>query len=190
MASFGEKDVLGTVYLVGAGPGDPGLVTVRGKRLIAEADVIFYDHLSPVFLLQDARPEAKTIYVGKKRAEQVRTQEEISELLIAEARVGRMVVRLKGGDPFMFGRGGEEAEAMVAAGVPFEVVPGVTSALGSGRLFRDSADTSAGNIGGELRQWTRRRADRLGEVPHRDARHLHGPDYLRRDCGALAGGGA
>ena len=130
MASFGEKDVLGTVYLVGAGPGDPGLVTVRGKRLIAEADVIFYDHLSPVFLLQDARPEAETVYVGKKRAEHVRTQEEISELLIAEARAGRMVVRLKGGDPFMFGRGGEEAEALVEAGVPFEVVPGVTSALG------------------------------------------------------------
>lgn len=130
MASFGEKDVLGTVYLVGAGPGDPGLVTVRGKRLIAEADVIFYDHLSPVFLLQDARPEAKTVYVGKKRTEHVRTQEEISELLIAEARAGRMVVRLKGGDPFMFGRGGEEAEALVEAGVPFEVVPGVTSALG------------------------------------------------------------
>ena len=130
MASSREKDVLGTVYLVGAGPGDPDLVTVRGKRLIAEADIIFYDHLSPVFLLEDARPEAKKIYVGKKRAEHVRTQAEINELLIAEAREGRIVVRLKGGDPFMFGRGGEEAEAMVAAGVPFEVVPGVTSALG------------------------------------------------------------
>ena len=130
MASSREKDSLGTVYLVGAGPGEPDLVTVRGKRLIAEADVIFYDHLSPVLLLEDTRPEAKKIYVGKKRAEHVRTQTEINELLIAEARAGSMVVRLKGGDPFMFGRGGEEAEAMVATGVPFEVVPGVTSALG------------------------------------------------------------
>ena len=130
MASSREKGALGTVYLVGAGPGEPDLVTVRGKRLIAEADVIFYDHLSPVFLLGDARPEARKIYVGKKRAQHVRTQAEINELLIAEARAGNTVVRLKGGDPFMFGRGGEEAEAIVAAGVPFEVVPGVTSALG------------------------------------------------------------
>ena len=130
MASSSEKSVPGTVYLVGAGPGDPDLVTVRGKRLIAEADVIFYDHLSPVCLLDDARRDVRRIYVGKKRAKHVRTQAEINELLIAEALAGCSVVRLKGGDPFIFGRGGEEAEALVAAGVPFEVIPGVTSAVG------------------------------------------------------------
>jgi len=130
MASSHKKSAPGTVYLVGAGPGDPDLVTVRGKRLIAEADVILYDHLSPVCLLDDARPDAQRIYVGKKRSEHVRTQDEINELLIAEARAGHTVVRLKGGDPFIFGRGGEEAEALVAAGIPFEVIPGVTSAVG------------------------------------------------------------
>jgi uroporphyrinogen III methyltransferase/synthase len=130
MASSHKKSAPGTVYLVGAGPGDPDLVTVRGKRLIAEADVILYDHLSPVCLLDDARPDARRIYVGKKRSEHVRTQDEINELLIAEARAGHTVVRLKGGDPFIFGRGGEEAEALVAAGIPFEVIPGVTSAVG------------------------------------------------------------
>lgn len=130
MASSHKKSAPGTVYLVGAGPGDPDLVTVRGKRLIAQADVILYDHLSPVCLLDDARREARRIYVGKKRSEHVRTQDEINELLIAEARAGRTVVRLKGGDPFIFGRGGEEAEALVAAGIPFEVIPGVTSAVG------------------------------------------------------------
>ena len=130
MASSSEKSATGTVYLVGAGPGDPDLVTVRGKRLIAEADVILYDHLSPVCLLDDARPDARRIYVGKKRSEHIRTQDEINGLLISEAREGRTVVRLKGGDPFIFGRGGEEAEALVAADIPFEVIPGVTSAVG------------------------------------------------------------
>ena len=130
MARSHKKSVLGTVYLVGAGPGDPDLVTVRGKRLIAEADVILYDHLSPVCLLDDTRRDARRIYVGKKRSAHVRTQDEINELLIAEAGAGRTVVRLKGGDPFIFGRGGEEAEALVAAGIRFEVIPGVTSAVG------------------------------------------------------------
>ena len=130
MSPAGNNSAPGTVYLVGAGPGDPDLITVRGKRLIAEADVILYDNLSPVCLLEDARPGARKIYVGKKRADRVRSQAEINEMLIAEARAGRHVVRLKGGDPFIFGRGGEEAEALAEAGIPFEVIPGVTSAVG------------------------------------------------------------
>lgn len=130
MPLSGANATRGAVYLVGAGPGDPDLVTVRGKSLIAEADVILYDNLSPVCLLEDARPGARAIYVGKKRAERVHTQDEINELLIAEARAGHIVVRLKGGDPFIFGRGGEEAEALAEAGIPFEVIPGVSSAVG------------------------------------------------------------
>ena len=130
MPPFGASTTPGTVCLVGAGPGDPDLITVRGKRLIAEADVILYDNLSPVCLLEDTRPDVRKIYVGKKRAERVRSQVEINEMLIAEARAGHRVVRLKGGDPFIFGRGAEEAEALAEAGIPFEVIPGVTSAVG------------------------------------------------------------
>ncbi len=105
MAEASHK--LGVVYLVGAGPGDPELITARGLRLIESADVIFYDHLAPVSLLDHAPERAKTIYVGKKRARHARTQQEINEMLISEARAGRQVVRLKGGDPYIFGRGGE-----------------------------------------------------------------------------------
>ena len=128
MAEVPKK--LGSVYLVGAGPGDPELITARGLRLIEAADVILYDHLAPVSLLDDAPETAKTIYVGKKRAVHARTQQEINEILITEARAGRQVVRLKGGDAYIFGRGGEEAEALHEAGIPFVVVPGVTSAVG------------------------------------------------------------
>ena len=120
----------GKVYLVGAGPGDPDLVTVRGLELIREADVIFYDNLASPSLLRHARPGAERIYVGKKRSDHARSQDEINELLVEHARRGRTVVRLKGGDPYIFGRGGEEAEALVDAGVRFEVVPGVSSATG------------------------------------------------------------
>lgn len=119
------------VVLVGAGPGDPGLVTVRGLECIRRADVILYDNLAAPALLVHARPDAQKIYVGKKRAEHTVTQEQIHELLIEHARAGRRVVRLKGGDPFLFGRGGEEAEALADAGLPFEVVPGVSSAMGA-----------------------------------------------------------
>ncbi len=121
----------GKVYLVGAGPGDPGLITVRGLDVLRSADVIFYDHLAPVSLLADARTEAERIYVGKKRADHHRTQDEINALIIERAQAGATVVRLKGGDPFIFGRGGEEGEALYAAGVRFEVVPGVSSATGA-----------------------------------------------------------
>ena len=120
----------GTVYLVGAGPGDPGLITLRGAELLRSADLILYDNLTSADVLALARPDAERLYVGKKRAKHTYTQEEINGLMVGAARAGRSVVRLKGGDPYVFGRGGEEARAMSDSGVPFEVVPGVTSALG------------------------------------------------------------
>jgi uroporphyrinogen III methyltransferase/synthase len=117
--------------LVGAGPGDPELITVKGLECLRRADVILYDNLAPPALLKHAPAGCETTYVGKKRTEHALTQEQINSLLIEHARAGRRVVRLKGGDPFLFGRGGEEAEALAAAGVPFQVIPGVSSAMGA-----------------------------------------------------------
>jgi len=117
-----------TVFLVGAGPGDPGLVTVRGARLLARADVVVHDRLVHADLLGLARPGAELVDVGKRPGDAV-SQEAINALLVARGREAGCVVRLKGGDPFVFGRGGEEALALRAAGVPFEVVPGVTAAV-------------------------------------------------------------
>ncbi|MBN2138495.1 MAG: uroporphyrinogen-III C-methyltransferase [Sedimentisphaerales bacterium] len=117
------------VYLVGAGPGDAELITVKGYRLISEADVILYDHLIAPELLDLAKEAAELISVGKFASKHTLPQEEINALLVAKAQAGNMVVRLKGGDPYLFGRGGEEAEACAEAGVEFEVVPGITSAL-------------------------------------------------------------
>jgi uroporphyrinogen III methyltransferase/synthase len=119
----------GTVYLVGAGPGDPGLMTRRSLELIAAADTILYDRLIPPGALAGARPDAELRYVGKEPGAPAMQQDEINALLVELGRAGRQVVRLKGGDPFVFGRGGEEGEALAAAGVPFEVVPGVTSGV-------------------------------------------------------------
>jgi uroporphyrin-III C-methyltransferase/precorrin-2 dehydrogenase/sirohydrochlorin ferrochelatase len=119
----------GTVYLVGAGPGDPGLLTVRGRRLLGSADTVVYDALVDARLLDLCPAAASRIYVGKRSGRHARSQDEINGILVAEARAGRRVVRLKGGDPFVFGRGGEEAEAMAAAGVRFEVVPGVSAGV-------------------------------------------------------------
>lgn len=121
----------GTVYLVGAGPGDPGLLTLRAHGLLRSADLILYDNLTSAEVLAFARKGAERRYVGKKRAKHACTQSEINAALVKAAQQGRSVVRLKGGDPYVFGRGGEEAQALAAAGVPFEVVPGVTSALGA-----------------------------------------------------------
>jgi len=118
----------GTVYLVGAGPGDLGLVTLRAKECIENADVIVYDHLANPEMVGWARDDAEIIYAGKEPGES-RTQQEINALLIDKAREGKQVVRLKGGDPFVFGRGAEEAQTIADVGVPFEVVPGVTSAI-------------------------------------------------------------
>ncbi len=119
----------GKVYLIGAGPGDPGLLTLKGKRCLEEADVVIYDYLVDQRILAYARPEVELLYVGKKSGGDSVPQTEINRLMIKRAHDGETVARLKGGDPFLFGRGGEEAEELVAAKVPFEVVPGVTSAL-------------------------------------------------------------
>jgi len=121
---------LAKVYLIGAGPGDPELITVKGRRILEQADAILYDHLAPDALLRLAPARAERLYVGKKKSAHAFSQEEICGMLIDLARRGLTVVRLKGGDPFLFGRGGEEAEALAAAGVPFEIVPGVTTPLG------------------------------------------------------------
>ena len=118
-----------TVYLVGAGPGDPGLLTARALELIAAADVIVYDRLIPDTALDGARADALLLYAGKEGGGPSVSQSDIQSLLLEHGRAGREVVRLKGGDPFVFGRGGEEAEALRAAGVPFEVVPGVTAGV-------------------------------------------------------------
>jgi uroporphyrinogen III methyltransferase / synthase len=124
------KETVGKVFLVGAGPGDPGLITVKGRKILERADSILYDHLASDRLLDLAPAQAERIYVGKKRSAHEVPQEEIDAMMIERARQGETVVRLKGGDPFIFGRGGEEIEALAAAGIPFEIVPGVTTPLG------------------------------------------------------------
>ena len=119
----------GKVYLVGAGPGDPDLITVKGRECLKKADVIVYDHLASGKLLKYIREDAETIYVGKQEGCHTLPQDEMNKLIVAKAKEGLVVVRLKGGHPFIFGRGGEEAEALAQAKVPFEVVPGITSAI-------------------------------------------------------------
>lgn len=121
----------GFVYLIGAGPGDPGLITVRGRECIALADVVVYDYLANEELLDHAAPDAELIYAGKIGGAHNHEQWQINALLVEKALAGKTVARLKGGDPFIFGRGGEECEALVANGIPFEIVPGVTAGIGA-----------------------------------------------------------
>ncbi|GEM_PF-36076 len=119
----------GTVYLVGAGPGDPGLITIKGLKCLQDSDVVIYDRLVDPQMLKHVRPDSEVIYAGKSAGDHTMTQEEINFLLVSKAKEGKSVCRLKGGDPFVFGRGGEEAEALAKEGLPFEVVPGITSAI-------------------------------------------------------------
>lgn len=119
----------GMVYLVGAGPGDPGLITVKGLACLRRADVVLHDQWIHPQLLDEIPPAAECINVGKEAGRHHRSQDEINALLVAKARQGKMVVRLKSGDPFVFGRGGEEGQVLAKAGIPFEVIPGVSSAV-------------------------------------------------------------
>jgi uroporphyrin-III C-methyltransferase len=129
MTTDSKADSIGTVYLVGAGPGDPELITVRGQRLVQQADVVIYDRLVPPQLLRQTQPQAELIYAGKSPGHHVLRQAQINALLIDRARKGNMVVRLKGGDPSVFGRAGEEMAVLRQAEIPYVIVPGVTSAV-------------------------------------------------------------
>jgi uroporphyrinogen III methyltransferase/synthase len=122
------NSIIGKVYLIGAGPGDPGLITVKGLDCVKKADVVIYDYLANERLLEHRRADSELIYVGKQGSRHTLPQDEINGLIVAKAKAGKVVARLKGGDPFIFGRGGEEAEELVENGIPFEVVPGVTAA--------------------------------------------------------------
>lgn len=119
------------VYLIGAGPGDADLITLKAVKALNKADVVLYDYLANEEILEHAPDSAKRIYVGKKAGEHYKTQDEINELIIKQARENENVVRLKGGDPFVFGRGGEEILALMGENIKFEVIPGVTSAIGA-----------------------------------------------------------
>ena len=179
-------DVTGTVYLVGAGPGDPGLLTCAGRDALTHADVVVYDRLAHPDLLKLARPGAETIFVGKESARHYVRQEDTNQILVDRAKEGKIVVRLKGGDPMVFGRGGEEAEFLRSHGVPFVLVPGVTSAIaaltyaGIPITHRDAASSFA-VVTGHERDDAREsgtRAPGAGEQRRRWDRIAHAADTL------------
>lgn len=187
----------GICYLVGAGPGDPGLVTVKGKQCIEEADVLVYDALSSPELLRWARRDAELVYVGKRAKDHALPQEEINKLIVARTREGKRVVRLKGGDPMIFGRGGEEAAELAAAGVRFEIVPGISSTIGGPAyagipvthrdhcsqltLFTGHEDPTKGESSIDYRQ--------LAQAPGTKV-FVMGVSRLREICAAFVEGGA
>ncbi len=176
---------MGNVYLVGAGPGDPGLLTRRGADLLARADVVVYDHLASPRLLDLAPPTALRLCAGKSVGHCTMTQDRIHEVLIEHALAGRSVVRLKGGDPLVFGRGAEEAAALRDAGIPFEVVPGVTAGRGRLRLRGHPGDAPGDRLGRRVRHRPQRPGGRRSRRPARLERprtvpghpgRLHGRD--------------
>ncbi len=129
------QNTTGRVALIGAGPGDAELITLKGARLLGEADIVIYDNLVSPGVLDLIAPTAERIFVGKMAGNHTLPQEEICQLLVTKAREGKRVARLKGGDPFVFGRGGEEMDVLMAAGIPVDIVPGVTAALGAAASF-------------------------------------------------------
>lgn len=177
---------VGTVYLIGAGPGDPGLITVRGMELLRQADVVVYDRLTHPALLSYVAQRAERVYVGKASAHHSMKQPEINALLVERAQRGLKVVRLKGGDPFVFGRGGEEADECQIEGIPFEIVPGVTSAIaapayaGIPITHRDAASSFAVITGHERDDQRESGTREPGRAePRRDwAKIAHGADTL------------
>ena len=182
--SMADKKSKGKCFLVGAGPGDLGLVTLRAKECIEQAEVIVYDYLCNPEMLNWAPESAELIYAGKKAGAHTLTQDEINALLVEKARAGKQVVRLKGGDPFVFGRGGEEAQALAAADVPFVIVPGITSAI--------AGPAYAGNSGHASRKEFARhlfyRPRRSGEIRKLD--RLRGARATRRHASDADGRGA
>ena len=196
---------LGKVYLVGAGPGDPELITEKGRRILAEADLVLYDALVHDDLLQHARSDAELVFVGKRAGRASERQSAINERLVEGARAGLTVVRLKGGDPFLFGRGSEEAEVLVERGIPFEVVPGVPSPLaatayaGLSLTHRDLSSSVAyltatesvgeGSFEPRLVEARDRDPDARDLHGHAQARHLDGASGRPRTRAGHAGRG-
>ena len=183
----------GHVWLAGAGPGDPGLLTLDALAGLTQADVVVHDALVDKRVLALAGPQARLEFAGKRGGKPSATQADISQRLVVLARAGKRVLRLKGGDPFVFGRGGEEAMTLAAAGVPFRVIPGVTAGLAALAAAGDSGDVARRQSRRHFRRrsWRRRgvRLDRAG--PHRTAdRALHGDAQSGADRRRVDRGGA